>query len=278
MLLDGPSWSGDGSSIAFTGIGGKVEGTSAFALEGTQLYVVGADGTGLRPVPGTTEGHGPVFSPDGRTIAFTRARERRRKTHDGGEKVLYRSWSVWLVGVDGNGSTRLTPWRNGLRMSASSFSPDGSTLAVSRAKREARRPGTHRHAARRRRLDGHRSPARPTASTPRTAPSSPSCVSAAKGRADLFTMDADGSDPRRLTRTATGLELWPSWDPSGRRLVVTRVNGKTEGGVLFGLGNAVVEMNADGSCPTTILRDGDIGFYGATWQPGPGREAGPIAC
>ena len=77
MLLDGPSWSGDGSSIAFTGIGGKVEGTSGFALEGTQLYVVGADGTGLRAVPGTTEGHGPVFSPDGRTIAFTRARERK---------------------------------------------------------------------------------------------------------------------------------------------------------------------------------------------------------
>jgi len=59
--------------------------------------------------------------------------------------------------------------------------------------------------------------------------------------------------------------------------VVTKVNTGTERG-LFGFGDAVIEMNADGSCPTTILRDRNVAFYGATWQPGPGREAGPIAC
>ena len=162
-------------------------------------------------------------------------------------------------------------------MTVSSFSPDGSTLSVSRAKREGAAPeliamrldGGGSTVIARQATDGVYSPDGSKLAFLRVSP---------KGGADLFTMNADGSDPHRLTRTATGLELWPSWDPSGRRLVVTRVNGKTEGGVLFGLGNAVVEMNADGSCPTTILRDGDIGFYGATWQPGPGREAGPIAC
>ena len=59
--------------------------------------------------------------------------------------------------------------------------------------------------------------------------------------------------------------------------MVTRVNAETERG-FFGFGDAVVEMNVDGSCPTTILRNRNVAFYGATWQPGAGREVGPIAC
>jgi Tol biopolymer transport system component len=276
LFLEAPSWSGDGSSIAFTGVGGKVEGSNAFALEGTQMYVVGADGAGLRPVPGTTEGYGPVFSPDGRTIAFTRMRERKRRTRDGGEKVLYRSWSVWLAGVDGDGSTRLTPWRNGLRMSASSFSPDGSTLAVSREEHEHAAPEVVAI-----RLDGSGSTVVARHATDAVYSPDGSRLAflrvSGQGSTDLFTMAADGADPRRLTRTPREFEVWPSWDPSGRRLVVTAVNAETERG-FFGFGNAVIEMNADGSCPRTILRNRDVAFYGATWQPGPGREAGPIAC
>ena len=171
LFFDGPSWSGDGNSIAFTGIGGRVEGTSAFTLEGTQMYVVGADGMGLRPVPGTTEGLGPVFSPDGQTIAFTRMRERKRKTRDGREKLVYRSWSAWIAGVDGDGSTRLTPWRNGLRISPSSFSPDGSALVISRSRGDRTDPELVamrlEAAARRSSLA-----TRPVASTHRTAPGS----------------------------------------------------------------------------------------------------------
>jgi Tol biopolymer transport system component len=276
LFFDSPSWSGDGSSITFTGIGGKVEGTSAFALEGTQIYVVGADGAGLRPVPGTTESIGPVLSPDGRSVAFTRIRERKRRTPRRGEEVLYRSWSAWIAGVDGDGSTRLTPWRNGLRISPSSFSPDGSTLVMSRSK--GTRAGPELVAIR---LDGG-------GSTVITRNASGGVYSPdgsriaflrgdGKGATDLFTIGADGSDARRLTRTPKRIEVWPSWDPSGRRLVVTRVSAKTER-KFFGFGDAVIEMNADGSCPRTILRNRDIAFYGATWQPGPGREAAPISC
>ena len=276
MFFDAPSWSSDGSLIAFAGIGGKIEGSKGFAIEGTQIYVVGADGSGLRPVPGTTESLGPVFSPDGQTIAFTRIRERKRKTRDGGEQVVYRSYSVWLVDLAGGASTRLTPWRNGLLMSPSSFSPDGSTLAVSRQKSE--------HAAAEvvaMRLDGSGSTVISRRATDGVY--SPDGTKLAylgvdgKGHSDLFSIDADGTDRRRLTRTPRGLEIWPSWDPSGRRLVVTRV-ARDERGILFGLGNAVVEMNADGSCPKTVLRDKDVAYFGAIWQPGPGREAGPIAC
>jgi TolB protein len=94
---------------------------------------------------------------------------------------------------------------------------------------------------------------------------------------DLYAANADGSDPRRLTNTPRGVEIWPSWDPSGRRLAVTRLVGGTESGLL-GFGDAVVEMNADGSCPRTVLRARGAAYFGATWQPGPGRAAGRFTC
>ncbi len=37
-------------------------------------------------------------------------------------------------------------------------------------------------------------------------------------------------------------------------------------------------INADGTCLTKVFSDPDLTLYGAAWQPGPGREAGPIVC
>jgi len=39
-----------------------------------------------------------------------------------------------------------------------------------------------------------------------------------------------------------------------------------------------MEINANGTCRTRILSHPKVAFFGATWQPGPGREAGPIVC
>ena len=41
---------------------------------------------------------------------------------------------------------------------------------------------------------------------------------------------------------------------------------------------AVMEINADGSCKTKLLSVPSVTLFGAVWQPGPGREAGSIAC
>jgi len=43
-------------------------------------------------------------------------------------------------------------------------------------------------------------------------------------------------------------------------------------------GDSIMEINADGSCRTKVLSVPKVTLFGATWQPGPGREAGPIAC
>ena len=107
-LLSAPSWSADGGSVAFSGQGGKVEGSAAFALDGTQVYVAAADGSSLRSVPETTESTAPVFSPDGQTIAFERQRRKTRSNATGGEDVVYESTTVWLADLRSGQSTRLT--------------------------------------------------------------------------------------------------------------------------------------------------------------------------
>jgi hypothetical protein len=38
-----------------------------------------------------------------------------------------------------------------------------------------------------------------------------------------------------------------------------------------------MEVNADGTCLTRLLSIEVGNFYGSAWQPGPGRQAGPIA-
>ncbi|HEX8958834.1 MAG TPA: hypothetical protein VF770_03325, partial [Solirubrobacterales bacterium] len=128
----GPSWSPDGSQLAFSGVPHLPNRPGA--LPPLQVFVVAADGSGLRAVPGTTGGYAPIFSPDGHTLAVSRIRERvrweRRKRR--GRKVVYESASIWLVDLTTGTVRQLTPWRNHLVNVASSFSPDGSVLALSR--------------------------------------------------------------------------------------------------------------------------------------------------
>lgn len=94
----------------------------------------------------------------------------------------------------------------------------------------------------------------------------------------LLTIPFSGGKPAVLARTRGGLR-WPSWDPSGQRLSFTRLSGF---GPVFGVeprqGNAVMQVNADGSCLTRVFSTKRDFIYGTSWQPGPGRAAGRISC
>jgi hypothetical protein len=74
---------------------------------------------------------------------------------------------------------------------------------------------------------------------------------------------------------------WLSWDPSGSRVAFTTLNatGVRDWDNGAQPDNALMEVNADGSCLTKIYSLGTAGVVqGAGWQPGAGRGAAPISC
>jgi len=285
LPFDGPTWSPDGSRIAYSGY---------FRSDKWEIFTAAPDGSDLRAVPNTVGAGDPVFAPDGHTIAFSRSRVRQPhinihhplQSPGGG----YESTTTWTVDLETGEVRRLTPWRNGLDNSPSSFSPDSSTLALSR-------DDPRRHEAVALQLAaGTVSVLAHNAEEPAFSPDGTRVAfvsyrdrNQAEGfdgpvlASELYVEGSDGSDLQRITHTRELQEAAPSWDPSSERIAYTQSTGND----LFGLGltNVVMEINADGSCPTRVFGKPAkprshrlVGLYGPVWQPGPGREAGRIIC
>lgn len=285
-----PAWSPDGNALAFTAITG-LPGKRNGNLPSVQIFIVSADGGGLHAVPGTRGGYEPVFSPDGRKLAFARLRRRTRKNSRGGEDVVYESTTAWLADLAGGRPRQLTQWRNHLFNAPSSFSPDGSVLALSRRIGEERMQAIALH------LDGRGSTTLSrNGFAPRYSPDG-TTIALLRGRrrtftqrhregnvlsefsvtslvTDLFEMRADGAGMHRITNTPGLSESAVSWDPSGQRIAYT---AEAADGLLP-FGDTIMEANADGTCATPVLTDFEFAYIGPAWQPGPGREAGPISC
>lgn len=275
-----PAWSPDGSQIVFAGIARRLFG----GPRGSRLYVSGADRRGLRPLRGTHGADAPVFAPDGETIAFTRYRFRPKKDRRGRERFVPRGSSIWIGGLDGGRPGRITPPRAGVYLYPSSFSPDGETLLATReedggvSEVVALTLDTGRVKTVLRNAfnavyspDGRRIAFVRTRSLKRG--------NGADGLAtDLFTAKAGGGDLRRLTSGRKD-DYFPSWDPSGKRIAFVRYRPEVTERDEIGVGSAVMEVNADGTCLRTVVKPSrNLAFYSAAWQPGPGREAGRIAC
>jgi Tol biopolymer transport system component len=268
-------WSADGTKVAFAGSQGARNG----------IYTVRADGTGLRFLRGTRGGKYPVFSPDGSKIAF--AREPLGKT-------LFFGMTPWVADADGSGAHRLISWRSGVEYLPSSFSPDASTLALTKIDTRVDL-GSDKPTALLLKLDGSggvRVLAR-RASEPVFSPDGSQIVFVRHSisrrwkipitHKDLYVMSTDGMTSTPLTRTRWIAESHPSWDPSGQRIAFSSFRISKEPiealfDKLLPFGNSIVQVNADGSCRQKVLSLRDTAVFGPTWQPGPGRAAGPIAC
>lgn len=281
-----PSWSADGSRVAFLGVKDGASGA---------IFTVAADGSDSKMVPLSHElliEGDPVLSPDGRSVAVTRLdvisghfeglfQHGQASDDDYGVKVRT---AIWSLGVDDSKMHRLTAWSRRAFLQPSSFSPDGSHLAATEWK------GGPTGRAISVDLETQRTKVlAPDATEPvfapdgsvavvrhRYAPGGPS--EELNLRSSTLLVAAPGqSRPRPILRVRGGLD-WPSWDPSGQRIAFTRLKGLRPGALPLPRPNAIAEINADGSCLTMVAKLSRGFFSGSAWQPGPDREAGRIVC
>ncbi len=86
---------------------------------------------------------------------------------------------------------------------------------------------------------------------------------------DIYTMNADGTRMRNLTRNRVRVHAWaPAWSHDGARIAfLRRIDGRRR--------DAVVVMNADGSEPRQVTETtlGDFGAVALSWAPGGRRIA-----
>jgi len=277
------SWSADGSRFAFGVSQVRSTASDSGGADRQVVAVAKADGGTPRVFQRAFLSAGdPVMAPDGLSVVFPRIKY--IKTSDG-EGYDAKS-SIWLLDVEVGSVRRLTPWRFAY-LDPISYSPDGSALVAVRFDRRGHRiVALDLHSYGIRRL----APLGPDDFQPTYSPDGSRLAFVrtqfSHGRellpvrpiSELLVAGADGSGVRRLLRRK-GYISHPSWDPSGSRLAFVRTPPAEGTGLREEEpGNKVMAINADGTCLTRVFTNPLLTVGGIAWQPGPGREAGPISC
>jgi TolB protein len=198
--LTGEAWGGE---HAWSPVGDKIAFVSR--RDGNaEIYLMNANGSQLRNLTRNTVGdRNPVWSPDGRRIAFEN------------------NWQVNVMNADGSRQRRLT--RNGGRNFAPAWSPDGQKIAFER-RLGRKKYGPCNGCGRASTFeiwvinaDGsgqHRLTTQ--GAQPGWSPDGQKIafMSERNGNAEIYTMNADGSQQQNLTRTQGGKESGLVWSPA----------------------------------------------------------------
>lgn len=236
----GVAWSTDGQTIAFFAPGKSSHSPPS-------LLFVNADGSG-QPRDVTRQwglDDLPVWSPDGKKIAFVSGRDVKCR----GE--------IYVMNVDGGGLRRLT--RNGLADALPMWSPNGTRIAFLRFSVPpacggwASDPGPNVYVMN---ADG--------SGQRRLARGWPSAWSAGgrkiaftgpDDRPGMYVINADGSGQRRLNTVSFNSA---TWSPNGQKILFVRARPGTRAKV-----NDMYVMNADGSGQRKLTERG----HDARWSP-----------
>lgn len=283
--FDALAWSADGTRLVFGGL------THLARKPVDDLYLARSDGSGLTKLPQTSEALYPVLSADGRTVAFARRKQREAYRRHRGKVTVFSGVAVFVLDLGSGALRQVSPWRNRLFVYPTDFSPDGRSLLMTWSHSSPRHPSSDAVVA----MDldgGGRSVLVPNAGDATYSPDGNRLALVVPGKqhtlhspsgdttyreTELAVAAADGSGLTELTHTRA-LEAAPRWDPSGQRLAYMQFPVPNSESAFLGIGDSIMEMNADGSCETRVLSEPGATLFGVTWQPGPGREAGPIAC
>jgi len=227
-----PVWSPDGRRIAFVS-----------RRDGKALYVMNADGSGLRIVARVDRLTTPAWSPDGREIVYGRNGVYVMNADGSGQRQLARrgsapAWSpdgrriafvitgkLYVVNADGSGHRTLPRLGRGGGGASLAWSPDGRKLLLVV-----------------------------------TSISAPGCGYCSR----LWVLNADGSGLRDLTRNlggSRGFGAWPAsdavWSPDGRKIAFVRSNTR----------RGVYVVNAEGSGMRKLTRQPMEAYAAPAWSP-----------
>lgn len=232
----GFSWSPDGQQLAFTGGHERDE----------EIFVVNADGSGLTQlthIPADRErldadwSDNPVWSPDGKLIAFNGAR-----VETGGKSQIF------LMRSDGSGRRKLTNIFAGY-VFYPAWSPDGSSLMFERDLTHGRvdlyaihpNSGTRRKIAQ---ITNEREHCGCAVWSPDGTKIAYEAAGA-NGNPDIYVMKADGSAQTRLTHSPARDEN-PDWSPDGTQIAFySERPGDAE----------IYVMNSDGTRQMRVTHD-----------------------
>jgi Tol biopolymer transport system component len=236
-----PEWSPDGSHLAFTGYDRQ--------RQRSQLYVVRADGSGLRRLVAGAQPAVPRWSPDGTKILFQ-------------NRIRPSVWALFVVDVE---TARVRRLVGRIDYGGISWSPDGRRIAflLGRRLHVAHADGTGR--TRISRL--------PVLGLHAWAPDGSRVAFQSHGsaqRAEIYSANVRGTGLRQLTRGVErgAADRDPAWSPDGSKLAFSSNRDRTPG---TGTRNVYV-MNADGSCERRLTR-GAVAASVPAWRPG--RVSGP---
>ena len=252
----GPSWAPDGTKIVFS------FGLGRFLGDVVDIFVIDANGANrVNLTQGRHKGnYMPAWSPDGTKIAFVSDRDDNKE--------------IYVMNADGKNLKNLT-----LHLdddTCPTWSPDGTKIAfwsrqvageiqmlsdifVMDADGANRTNITQNPRASNRTpswsLDGNKIAFAAVRNVNR--------VDLWNANLDIFVMNADGTNPIKLTEDAR-INWFPSWSPDGKRIAFERATHEDDPTT-----TDIYVINADGTDLVNLTQTPSVGEFDPSWKPTP---------